>query len=193
VQRRPGTSATLRASDADRERTARALGAHLAEGRLTFEEFSERLDSAYGARTLGELRELTADLPGVERRPARTPQRPRGPFWPGNLPFATHIRTSARPSSVMDAARRTIVPRLVAGGYRLEASEPRRLTFAKTHRPAWTIVVAILTFPIGLLALLYTVESQVVIGVEVVEGETTVEVSGTAPLGVRRAVRQLAL
>ena len=55
-----------RASDADRDRTAAALSEHLAAGRLTQEEFDERLDKAYAAKTLGELDDLMADLPGTD-------------------------------------------------------------------------------------------------------------------------------
>lgn len=56
----------LRASDADRDRTAALLREHHAVGRLTAEEFHERLDKAYAAKTLGELDELLADLPGID-------------------------------------------------------------------------------------------------------------------------------
>ena len=54
-----------RASDADRDRTAAALSEHLAACRLTQAEFDERLDKAYTAKTLGELDDLMADLPGT--------------------------------------------------------------------------------------------------------------------------------
>jgi Domain of unknown function (DUF1707) len=53
----------LRASDADRDRVAEALRRHFAEGRLTPEEFDERLSSALAGRTIGELADLLADLP----------------------------------------------------------------------------------------------------------------------------------
>ncbi|MEU6528552.1 DUF1707 domain-containing protein [Streptomyces sp. NPDC046928] len=53
----------LRASDADRERVADVLRDALAEGRLDMEEFGERLDATYRARTYGELEPLTRDLP----------------------------------------------------------------------------------------------------------------------------------
>ena len=55
----------MRASDADRERVATALRQHYAEGRLVDTELSERIDQAYASRTLGQLRELTLDLPDV--------------------------------------------------------------------------------------------------------------------------------
>src|SRR5215510_9634859 len=53
----------LRASDADRDRTAAVLGNALATGRLTTTEHAERLDATYAATTLGELAPLTRDLP----------------------------------------------------------------------------------------------------------------------------------
>ena len=54
---------SLRASDADRERVVEILRQHTAEGRITAEEFDERMTAAYSARTLGALAELTTDLP----------------------------------------------------------------------------------------------------------------------------------
>lgn len=56
----------LRASDADRERTAQLLREHHAVGRLTVEEFNARLEQAFAARTLGELDELLGDLPAID-------------------------------------------------------------------------------------------------------------------------------
>jgi hypothetical protein len=55
----------LRASDADRERVSEQLRDALAEGRLDMEEFEERLEATYNARTYGELAPLTRDLPGA--------------------------------------------------------------------------------------------------------------------------------
>ncbi|MFF8311082.1 DUF1707 SHOCT-like domain-containing protein [Streptomyces lydicus] len=63
----------LRASDADRERVAEILRDALAEGRLVMEEFEERLDAAYRARTYGELEPLTADLPTGAAAPGAAP------------------------------------------------------------------------------------------------------------------------
>jgi hypothetical protein len=67
----------LRASDADRERTVVLLREHAAAGRLTLEEFTDRMSAAYLARTNDELEELARDLPsahtavGSRRRPTR--------------------------------------------------------------------------------------------------------------------------
>ncbi len=54
---------SLRVADADRERVSEELREHLLAGRLTPEEFEERLDVAYKARTRADLDALRADLP----------------------------------------------------------------------------------------------------------------------------------
>lgn len=54
----------LRASDADRELAVEILCAAAGDGRLSAAELDERLEVALTARTIGELAELTADLPG---------------------------------------------------------------------------------------------------------------------------------
>ena len=46
----------LRASDADRERAADVLRDNAGEGRLDADELEQRLEVAYSAKTLGELR-----------------------------------------------------------------------------------------------------------------------------------------
>ena len=53
----------VRASDAEREQTVEVLRSHVVEGRLTLEEFAQRLDTVYDARTRAELEALTHDLP----------------------------------------------------------------------------------------------------------------------------------
>jgi uncharacterized membrane protein len=53
----------MRAASADRERAVDVLKAGFAEGRLTQEEYNDRMGRAYSARTYGELAALTADLP----------------------------------------------------------------------------------------------------------------------------------
>jgi hypothetical protein len=54
---------SIRASDADRERVVEILRQHTAEGRITADEFEERMTAAYAAKTVGALAELTTDLP----------------------------------------------------------------------------------------------------------------------------------
>jgi hypothetical protein len=57
------TNSRLRASDADRDRAASVLNEALAEGRLTAEEHSDRLDSIYAAKTQADLVPVLEDLP----------------------------------------------------------------------------------------------------------------------------------
>jgi hypothetical protein len=53
----------IRASDQDREAVVATLRDAYTAGRLTLEEFDERMTAAYASRTWGELRKLTEDLP----------------------------------------------------------------------------------------------------------------------------------
>jgi hypothetical protein len=59
----PEKEVAVRIADADRERTVAVLGEHHAVGRLTYDEFVERMDQAYEARTRADLDALTSDLP----------------------------------------------------------------------------------------------------------------------------------
>ncbi|MEV6791702.1 DUF1707 domain-containing protein [Streptomyces sp. NPDC051320] len=53
----------MRASDRDRDQVVEILQVAAGDGRITASELDERLDAALSARTIGELAELTADLP----------------------------------------------------------------------------------------------------------------------------------
>ncbi|WP_460862543.1 DUF1707 domain-containing protein [Nocardiopsis coralliicola] len=79
----------VRVGDADRDRAAKLLQNHFAQGRLDGDEFGQRLESVYTARTAGDLQALTADLPERDLAdlapprpvPARAPSagaRPQG-------------------------------------------------------------------------------------------------------------------
>jgi hypothetical protein len=63
----PGT----RASDIDREAVIDQLRTHTADGRLTLEEFEQRVEHVWTASTLGDLATVLHDLPPVERPPIR--------------------------------------------------------------------------------------------------------------------------
>jgi Domain of unknown function (DUF1707) len=59
------TRPDLRIGDADREAAAASLREHYAQGRLTLEEFNQRLDAAFAATTQSQLLRVTGDLPHV--------------------------------------------------------------------------------------------------------------------------------
>lgn len=57
------TDDSIRASDVDREAVVTTLREAYTVGRLTLDEFDERMTAAYAGKTWGDLRALTADLP----------------------------------------------------------------------------------------------------------------------------------
>ena len=63
----------LRIADSDRERAMADLANHYADGRLDHEEYDERLDAIWTARTRADLAVLFSDLP----RPQATRPAPR--------------------------------------------------------------------------------------------------------------------
>ena len=67
----------VRAGDEERDRTVEALRGHHEAGRLTAEEFAERMEAALGARYRDELPPLLADLPGEEKEEEQIPERRR--------------------------------------------------------------------------------------------------------------------
>jgi DUF1707 SHOCT-like domain len=67
------TQPSLRIGDAEREAVAAELREHYAHGRLTLEEFNERLDSVFAAKTQSDLNRLTRDLPHVRSGGAPLP------------------------------------------------------------------------------------------------------------------------
>jgi Domain of unknown function (DUF1707) len=74
----------IRIGDAEREAAVSALGEHYAAGRLTKEEYDERAEQAFAARTRSQLLPLFADLPRPQGSFAATggPTRPA----PGHAP-----------------------------------------------------------------------------------------------------------
>jgi hypothetical protein len=76
----------MRASDADRDKYATVLQDAYAQGRLTRDEYDERLDACMRAKTYGELSPLVADLPAPNLpvvRPSTdmvAPGRPTAPM-----------------------------------------------------------------------------------------------------------------
>ncbi len=72
----------VRIGDAERDAAAASLGEHFAVGRLTFDEFRQRIDQVFAARTGRDLAAVVHDLPqgsppqgsapGPAFRPARS-------------------------------------------------------------------------------------------------------------------------
>lgn len=69
----------MRISDADRDRAASILADAVAEGRLTADEHSQRLDAVYAAKTAADLAPLLSDIPATrpsaQAAPVGRPER----------------------------------------------------------------------------------------------------------------------
>ncbi|MGH3207441.1 MAG: DUF1707 SHOCT-like domain-containing protein [Trebonia sp.] len=92
------TQRSIRASDQDRERVAEVLCGAYAAGCLDGSELEQRSSEAYTAKTLGELQDLTADIPvWLLNRPAPFPYEhgsehpPRRPRLEGPVGFMLAI------------------------------------------------------------------------------------------------------
>ena len=77
---RQAGNASMRASDADRELVRTVLADAYGDGRLTREEYDDRLNTLYGSLTLGELPSLVADL-----MPSGSPPAVPAPLHPADL------------------------------------------------------------------------------------------------------------
>jgi hypothetical protein len=187
--------AGLRASDADRERAVELLRGHAAVGRLTVDELDERCAKAFAATTFGELDELTVDLPPVSVPPAAAPPPSaparKPPRVPGKHYFAETWRAPAGADRAMADLLTYVAPPLQRHGYELRRRTTHHLLFVRSRRPIWTIAVAVMLFPFGLLALLYQEEARIAIDLHPAGDGTLVSASGVAPLAVRQAFRQL--
>jgi hypothetical protein len=179
----------VRVSDVDREAVVDALREHFFAGRLDVEEFTERVEQAYAARTAGELEAVERELPvAAGIAPARKPW-----LLPGNTSFAVRIHSRKPPALAVDEVLGDVVTRLTGLGFVPQEEQPTKRVFVRSERPTWTIVVAVLFFPLGLIALAHRARSQVVVSASPAgHGMTAVDVFGTAPLAVRQALRDRA-
>jgi hypothetical protein len=104
---------SMRAAAADRERAVDVLKAGFTEGRLTQDEYNDRMGRAYAARTYAELLTLTADLPTGAMPVA----------WPVPVyqpPVSTSTNSLARASLILGVAEffsmgLTAVPAVICG------------------------------------------------------------------------------
>ncbi|HUC57990.1 MAG TPA: DUF1707 domain-containing protein [Streptosporangiaceae bacterium] len=81
----------IRIGDAERNAMAESLREHYAAGRLTMEEFQERLDAAFAAKTDADLAKLAEDLPHSASGPYAAP-------WPPaqNSPVQPYVSAGGR-------------------------------------------------------------------------------------------------
>lgn len=182
----------LRAGDSDRSAVVDLLRAHHLDGRLTVDEFEERVGQAHRAVTLLELADLHDDLPELAPRRGKVVARSRrAPRIPGRFAFVERVELEVRPGLARERAFEHIAPALARNGYELSVTGGA-LMFRRRWRPVWTILVAVATFPVGLLALLYQREDELIVEIEPGQhGGTELIAHGVGPLNVRRAFASL--
>lgn len=99
-------NAAMRASDADREIVRTLLGEAYADGRLSREEYDERLETLLSTRTLGQLTPIVADLVSP------THGGPPAPAMSAQVELRRRA-TAAYSRAVQEALSRFLVPSLV--------------------------------------------------------------------------------
>jgi hypothetical protein len=87
----PRMNPAMRAASTDRDRAVDVLKAGFAEGRLSQDEYNDRMGRAYTARTYGELAALTADLPA------------------GAMPMAYPVPMYSPPTTTNSLARASLI------------------------------------------------------------------------------------
>lgn len=159
----------VRVSDRERDSVAQVLRDQCAQGRLSVDEFDERVEAVYPATTRNDLAELTSDLPaddGLQRPRERATRRI---FWPGISAFHEERALRASCKTTFDTALREIVPRMGMQGFHLDDEVwPRRLRFVRRGG----LIVTVLFHPAG-------------------DGGTIVTAFGHAPRAVRKAFATL--
>jgi hypothetical protein len=80
--RPPPERSDVRVSDSDRQAVIEALQRHTGDGRLTLEEFEERVDEVLSARTRADLDATLRELPSLRTDPQPRPNRGRFPVRP---------------------------------------------------------------------------------------------------------------
>ena len=83
----------MRAGDSDRQAVADRLKVALDEGRLDLNEYDERLQQTYAAKTYADLDGLLSDLPGTvppQQSQVAAYQRPAAPGQPPAAPRQSH-------------------------------------------------------------------------------------------------------
>jgi hypothetical protein len=99
----------MRVGDSEREATVNELREHFASGRLTQEEFNERMDEAFGAKTRGDLKAAMRELPSV--RPSTPAPTSSGYDSGSSGSSGSHHSSGSRPRvGVLGAVMTVLLP-----------------------------------------------------------------------------------
>ena len=149
-----GDGGRLRASDTDRERAVDVLKSAFAEGRLTKDEYDDRMARIFASRTYGELGALTCDLPtGPLGTVLPAPPMHYPPRGPNGLAIASLILGLAQPLLGI-----TTIPAVVCG-------HMARRQIRRTGEPGMGMATVGLTFGWIGLALIMTIAGAAIVAV----------------------------
>jgi hypothetical protein len=97
-------------------------------------------------------------------------------------PFHYEQRWAEPPEEAQQEIVATWSSSLNLAGYSLTSQSPSAVTFAKRYHPGWTIVLAVVFFPLGLLFLMHRRYAPITFGLEPTDPDSTlVTISGLAP------------
>ena len=131
-----------RIGDADRDQAADCLREHLAQGRLSQDEFDDRLGVALAAKTSAEIEPLFADLP--DPRPASMKGvEPMTSPWPGYPQQAAANVPAPRPQAQAPVAN-TGLQNAMAVATAVAWPAWLLLSFATSWRFWWLIWIPII-------------------------------------------------
>jgi hypothetical protein len=105
--------------------------------------------------------------------------------------LAAEVLHADRPPAEVDAELRAALASVQ--GARVAPLEPGHVRVILRRSPVWTVLVAMLAFPVGLLALLYREDVPLDVWVHAAPGGTQVQLSGRTEAHVLTRVRAAAL
>ena len=107
--------------------------------------------------------------------------------------FSRDIQTSKPPDTVRTEALTSLTEPLARYDYVLTTQSESGLTFARKYRPWWVWVLAVVTFPIGVLLLFVTDTATVTVVLEPENSGTHVRVAGLGEPKVSQAFESMEL
>jgi hypothetical protein len=107
--------------------------------------------------------------------------------------FSRDIQTSKPPDTIRTEALTSLTEPLARYGYVLTTESESGLTFARQYRAWWVWVIAVVTFPIGLLLLFVTDTATVTVVLEPEKSGTLVRVAGLGEPKVSQAFESMEL
>jgi hypothetical protein len=105
--------------------------------------------------------------------------------------FSQEVHTDKPKISVLTELITTTTNPLGRWGYEVRGQTENALTFTRTYRPWYVWLLAIILFPIGLLALLGKETATIAITLEPNENGTLVRITGQGPAEVERAFQTM--